>query len=618
MALHLLRWALYFQGIVDLRSKYFYYIAIILFVIAGIFTFKNLGNIYLNADEAETALLSKSILKEGVPVGKDGEFEIRQNKASPFKSEESKVWIFHPWLQFYVTAGTYALLTQVNTFTSRFGFALSGFLLIVIFFGFLSRQKEEFGDFFVLAAFALLVFSTPIYLYIRQCRYYALNLLFSFALFTAYLAMLKACDEPLAKKENWKFYWVFFSFLLFYSNYAVFFAMYSSFLLHLLVFHRRKLSNIIIPSLITAAITLPGAVYCEIWKRKEGIYQKEIFSISKLTERVFRYCLYINNYHIPILFVLFFALLFLLRGKWKVIVTYFRRDVFTSASFVIIVNIVFFSSVILHDYRLFVHLVPFLVLFLAGMLDLLRREILPTWGVILLLLIFMSGNYINFLPLDVYFRVIPYKATEEDLEGASKLRKCNLPPFLIKPEVKKQPLIRLATALLPDFSWRWYLVAKNHLEERFWIGDYIYEITHDYCGPIKGAVTLLRKYARKGDYVKTVYGDLSLQFYLGDFMNVVPKLKFNDSDYPRWWIYRRQKRKYIETADPSLYDEDKILEKHYARYYAEGYPDIAYNNLPSPEYHYFRTAVQPEIVVSGDTLFNIAVFCRKDMLPYGE
>jgi len=163
----------------------------VLFFIAGVFLFKNLGNTYLNVDEAETALLAKSILKNGVPKGIDGKFRIQQNKASPFKDEKSKVWIFHPWLQFYVPALSYISFGKINTFTARFPFSLIGFLFVLFFYRSLKGRKR-FEVFFVISALALLVFSIPFYLYARQCRYYVLNIFFSFGIFISYIKILES------------------------------------------------------------------------------------------------------------------------------------------------------------------------------------------------------------------------------------------------------------------------------------------------------------------------------------------------------------------------------------------------------------------------------------------
>jgi len=595
------------------KSNFRSLVVCLLFLIACVFLFKNLGNMYLNVDEAETALLSKSVLKHGIPVGIDGNFAIQQNNISPYKSEASKIWIFHPWLQFYVTALSYAVFDRVDNFTSRFPFALSGLLTIVLFYAFLCRRKG-FDWQFVVFALAVLVFSIPIYLYFRQCRYYALTCLFSFSFFALYIESLE--------KRRMLYYWAASGILLFYTNYAVFFPMYASVVVYVALYKRKEIKKIFIPSILMFLFTVPGAVYLEIWKRKEVVYSLDTVSFSNMSifVRIAKYVRYINNYHISLVLILFLVLLLLWKGKIAGVLRYFNREIFQASFVAIFVNILFFSIVIMPDYRFFVHILPFLVIIIAGMLDFLRLEVLPEWSVIVILVIIsISGNIINMLPVDLYLYLASFKATEKQLEDRSVIsfKRLGFWPYRIDPETKKNPFLRALLTFVPDFTWSRYLSVREMVLHEYSLFDYIYEITHDYMGPVKGAVEFLRKNAKKGDKVKIYYGDLALQFYLGDFLDIIPRLKFHDAVYPRWWVLRGKKWRYLSSTAYAEATYEKLSLKHYKDYRLLGCPDVPYNNLPSPDYHYFRTYANTRPETFSDLVYDLFVFCRRDMLPNG-
>jgi len=394
--------------------------------------------------------------------------------------------------------------------------------------------------------------------------------------------------------------------------------MYASVFFHMCTFHFKKIKKIIIPSLIIAAISLPGIVFFEIWKRKEVVYKQDTTHFINILQRSIRYVGYINSYHIPGIFFLIFLILLIFKRKHKEGAAYFKDDFFTASFTIISINILFFSSVILHDYRLFVHLIPFLVIILAGGLNFLKREILPNWCVILFLFVLVSGNYINLIPLDIFLYLAPFKATEKQLQEGKVYKSMKLRPFYIDPELKKNFFLRTALIPFPNFKWYRYIRIREMSLNRYSVLDYIYEITHNYNGPIKGTVKFLEKNANPGDKVKIFYGDLSLQFYLGNTLEVIPRFSFHDNIYPRWWVLRQKKWRYLENEKEEVIYEERILEKHYTPYKLKGYPDSPFNNLPSPEYHFFRTPTQRRREMKSDRLYDMLIFCRKDALPYAK
>ncbi|MBI1976218.1 MAG: glycosyltransferase family 39 protein [Candidatus Omnitrophica bacterium] len=140
-------------------------------VLAGFFLLKNLGNIYLWEDEAETALLARSVLNSGYPKGFDG-----VNLLKPTLGMGSEYWIYHPWGAFYILALFFWLFGE-STFVSRLPFVLFGLGALALTYRLARRLYPEKG--IARIALALLVFSVPFLINMRQCRYYAPTLFFS-------------------------------------------------------------------------------------------------------------------------------------------------------------------------------------------------------------------------------------------------------------------------------------------------------------------------------------------------------------------------------------------------------------------------------------------------------
>jgi phosphatidylglycerophosphate synthase len=72
----------------------------------------NLGNQYLWQDEAQTAVISRTILTHGVPVGYDGKNYFSQELGSEYG--KNYIWKWHTWLPFYILAAFFSLWSLVT------------------------------------------------------------------------------------------------------------------------------------------------------------------------------------------------------------------------------------------------------------------------------------------------------------------------------------------------------------------------------------------------------------------------------------------------------------------------------------------------------------------------
>src|SRR3989338_2847429 len=133
--------------------------------------FYHLGRFSFWQDEAETALLAKSILKFGLPLSHwDGIW------VTHFHGQESRVdhlWTHTPWLPFYLTALSFKLF-GFHEWAGRLPFALAGFLSAIVLFLAVKGLKNKTTTLLTLFFY---VTSVTVIIYSRQCKYYPVYLL---------------------------------------------------------------------------------------------------------------------------------------------------------------------------------------------------------------------------------------------------------------------------------------------------------------------------------------------------------------------------------------------------------------------------------------------------------
>src|SRR5215510_15663719 len=141
--------------------------AVAVVLVSALLIFFALDARILWIDEAETALLGRSILHHGVPTAFDGRNIISQEIGREYGSDY--VWRWTPWLDKYVAAAAFAALGE-STFSARFPFALLGLLAVVsVYVLALALFRDRWLG---IIAMAFLASSVPFILHVRQCRYY--------------------------------------------------------------------------------------------------------------------------------------------------------------------------------------------------------------------------------------------------------------------------------------------------------------------------------------------------------------------------------------------------------------------------------------------------------------
>jgi 4-amino-4-deoxy-L-arabinose transferase-like glycosyltransferase len=128
----------------------------------------------------------------------------------------------------------------------------------------------------------------------------------------------------------------------------------------------------------------------------------------------------------------------------------------------------------------------------------------------------------------------------------------------------------------------------------FYFPKYLYEITHDYDGPIEGIVKFLEANAREGDEVKIIYGDIPVMFYTD--LKVDNSGIYNDQHMPEWIVFRKDWGESL--ASPYYRKVQAAYRKHVL-----DYPDIKWENRPDDMgFHKFRTVKNaPRVLVFEKT-----------------
>jgi len=474
--------------------------ALVLLCIASALILANLGNQYLWQDEAQTALVSKTVLTHGIPLGYDGKNYFSQE----FGLEYGKnyIWKWHTWLQFYVLAAFFAVF-GVSTFVARLPFALFGIATILLTYT-VAKSLWKSRRVGVTAA-VLLLTSVPFLILVRQCRYYSPSAFFSLLALYCYVKILE-------RKRYAPAAFIISATLLFHTHHIYGATLLATALVHSMLFRRDRFRSVLYLSVITAVINLPwilwlshvsyGSIYGDL------LHGHQAFSFAA------HYLAQLAKYVFPP------AILLLPVVIW-------------------IINRARHAQ--------------------SQPLDADMRQKLA------LLLLFIPINIVALL-----FSPLPFFRYLTPLIPVC----CMIMALILESGMRVHVGIGIAIIAV--------LVSTGHMK------DYLYEVTHDYDGPIEGIVKYLNSHGRPNDIVAITYGDLPLKFYTK--MRVVGGLTGEDLSPAKkadWVIVR----KYIVTY--RLAGVVQYLENNVPRYKYEeiviDYPDTAFENRESPEEHRFRT-----------------------------
>ncbi len=510
--------------------------AAVILLVGAILIFANLGNRYLWEDETETALLARSILIHGIPKAFDGKNLVSQELGRDYDS--NYVWRWTPWLEKYVAALSFAALGE-GTWSARAPFALVGvFCLLSVYLLALRIFKDPW---LALLALAFLTFSVPFLLHVRQCRYYSLATLGS--IWSLYFFF------SLIERRRWAMpAFVVAMSVLFHSNYMIFLGTTVGLGVCLPLLRRQRdfLLRGALALVLPIAVNLPWILFFNILGKSS-----EAERLYSPWTNLRKYYFSINQFALPLLAVLLFLLLLaLLRRRRKRVAIPDVRPFF----FLLAFAAVFVGFIALAPWSFFRYLVGLLPVF-AILLAYICRTTWAwnrAWACVVTLVLLFTGvlHTVSAYPVeDPFFEMI---VTEEQS----------------KPYVVGFPLY-----------------------------NYLYEITHDFDGPIEGLVEMLRAQAKPSDRVFISYGDLPLKFYTDlEVKGGSTGENLTEWDWPEWIIVRE----FFRFADrPAMMDDLNRMRDWMAQIPSDAYRkidiglvDTYWENIPEPSYHRFRTRTQ--------------------------
>lgn len=485
------------------------FLIIVLFSASFLFLL-NLGNQYLWQDEAQTALVSKTILTHGIPLGRDYKNFFSQELGAEYG--KNYIWKWHTWFPFYLVAAFFKIF-GVNTFSARLPFALFGIATVFLTYFFtklLWKSKRT-----AIVATILLLLSIPFLILSRQCRYYSPATFFSLLGLYSYLNLL----------ENKKYASIVFllsSTLLFHIHYLYCATLLLTVFIHALICYTNKLRPVLILLTGVILINFPWVIWLSTMKYGER------YTFPFLKQAQFPTFAQAYLYHI-------------------------EKNIFPR----------------------FLLLVPLLV---GGFNWLKTKCILPKntimWRNLFLLLLFSIFNIIalsQFSPYPFFRYLAPLIPVLLIISA-----------LILNSAIGAHPVIGICLALILFFP-RAFL-------------NYLYEITHDYNGPIEGIAKYLNQNGSKNDTVAITYGDLPLKFYTD--MRIIGGLTGEDlfpSKEADWVIVR----KYLVCEKDYKVREYLFQNVPWQKYHKIiiDYPDTPFENRESPEEHNYRTVTNEDKVI---------------------
>ncbi len=445
-------------------------------LVGAIFLLANLGDRSLWTDEAETAGLAKNILRFGVPRAFDGVNYISQwIVAGREDFNQALVWVLSPWLQLYVTAGSFRVL-GVSAFSARLPFALLGIanLWMIHALGALLFADRRVAR----LASVLLLFCIPFLLHMRQCRYYALIVFFTMTTVFFYLRLLE-------RRRGAALLLTASVALLFHSNYGVCVPLGAALVIHALFFerHRIRVRTALAVGSGVLALTAPYAIYAGIHRTSS------LIDVGHFAFNLLNYLITINHYILPLAIPVIALVLHrvLRRGGAPLAngaVLSFALPGIALVLLIVVAGLLFASINANYFFRYAINLVPLLVLLHAALLiqifDDLRARFGARVGAAALLLIIPTALLTTLFAQPVFplLRTLEARTAREPWSD--------------------DPLLRRPRATFASL--------------RSEIFDFAHEITHAYRGPDAGIAEFLRANADPNDLVFMEYGDLPLIF----------------------------------------------------------------------------------------------------------
>jgi hypothetical protein len=502
-------------------------------LVGTLLLFAKIGDRALWQDEAETALLGRSVLEFGVPTAFDGRNLVSQESQAEFRPGDYR-WEWTPWLQHYLVAGSFALF-GASTTAARLPFAAIGLgCLLLVYFLTLRLTGDRRA---ARIAALILVLSVPFLLHMRQCRYYAPAAFFSLLVLYQYLQIL--AGRP---RAHWGMALA--AVGLFHSHYVIAGALLLSTAVHFALADRR--SGALRPLALGWGTAV---VLCAPWALVFAAHTAgdALPGLRQGTRSLIIALDHINQYIFPIVLVAPFA--FLQPPTTSSIRGGERSELILIP---VTLGVCSIALAFVMPYFFFRYYATFIAL--GAVLQGIAIARVWSWSRALALPLVLLAAGTDLLP-----RALPFRR-ELPANDIRYLRTGDEEPGQVVG------------------SWARFMP----------LAAYLHELSHEVVGPIEAIASTLNELGTPNDTVIATYGDLPLQFYTS--MRVVGGLSGVD---PRphldaeWIVVRAHTHRRADAALKGLL----AREVDWSRYevLTLDVADLPFEHRPAPAYHKFRT-----------------------------
>lgn len=171
-------------------------------------------------------------------------------------------------------------------------------------------------------------------------------------------------------------------------------------------------------------------------------------------------------------------------------------------------------------------------------------------------------------------------------------------------QLAPHPYFRYLVTLLPVFC---LLTAyfTDHLMRLHWLPgilllailaftgstrDFLYEITHDWNGPVEGIVRYLRANSSPDDVVVCYHEEMPLKFYLPNKVyGGLTGEPLAGAEHAKWIVFRLPTQAAEERTRSYMRADEESGKYKYIR--LDGYPNLQFENREEPAEHGFRTPI---------------------------
>ena len=497
-------------------------------LIALFLIFFRLDQRLLWVDEAETALLARNVLVYGIPKAYDGKTLISQELGHEYGA--NYIWRWTPWLDKYVTAGSFALFGQ-STFSARLPFAILGLLSVISMY---PLAIALFGDRWVgIFSMAFLSLAVPFLLHVRQCRYYSLIILASIWAIYFFIGIVeekRGAVVGLAAAMT----------VLFHSNNLSFLATGIALApcLFIFKFGRAALRRLALATLIVVVFNGPWAYFFLLGKTGE--------TVQPFFRNLSFYLATTNRYTFPLAAVVIFLGIRWYVGRKRFVISSWAWQSFIGLITMAAAYLVVLATGPWSYYRYTLGLLPIMAVSLAFM----------SWTVLKWNRLVGVLFTISFLFTGVFHQI--------------------------------------SASLFPTYRFAVPSAGRSFpVFDRFLpLGNYLYELAKPFNGPLDNLVKYLLQNGRPGDRIFISFGDLVLKFYTkyevrggqtGEDLRgwVEPEWVINRS------IFRLGGRTALQADADRMRSWVNTLPVHYIAV-ATPWADLPFDNIPEPELHWFR------------------------------